>query len=96
MILALNIGIQNILTNLAVSYEVLLTLVIGLGSLVFFAVDFKLGIISLLVSNSLLFIYLYSNNFIWIYPLVVLCMALVILAFTLFAVNRTSPTGGFT
>lgn len=88
-------GIDTVLSNLGISFEWLIMLIIILANLTFFAKDFKLGMITLLGAMSGLFIWFYNSGYNYTLPLVVLFMSIIILALSLFAVQDTSTTGGF-
>lgn len=88
-------GIDTVLSNIGMSFEWLVILILVLANLAFFAKDFKLGMITLLGSMSGLFIWFYNSGYNYALPLVIVFMSIIILAISLFAVQDTSTTGGF-
>lgn len=85
--------LQSLAANIGISLEAALLLIIVLGSLIFMAKDFKLGMLMLFIMSGLLtmLFYNYQVNF---YPsLIVFFMSLVILAFSFYAVAKSSKTG---
>lgn len=93
--------VSTAINNIGVSFEWVMLILIIIGSFIFFAKDFKVGMMILLVTAGGLFIWFYQetqngNPLDWTLPLSVFFMALVILALSLFAVNKNSATGGFT
>jgi hypothetical protein len=88
-------GLQKVVDNVGLSFEWIVLLVTTLSTLPFFAKDFKLGIILLMVIQGGIFVWFYNAGMDYTYNLVVFFASLVILALSLFAVNSTSTTGGF-
>jgi hypothetical protein len=88
--------VNTALTNLGVGFEWLLILLGTLGALIFAAKDFKLMLIVLMTTMAGLFIWFYEINYNYVLPLTLFFMAFVLLCLSLFAVSRTSKTGGFT
>jgi hypothetical protein len=92
----MNIGLELITANLQMDFEYILFLLALIGSIIFMAKDFKLGIVINMIFNAALFIWFYETALIWAIPFIALLIDLVILSLLLFAVNKTSMTGGFT
>lgn len=82
--------------NVGVSFEWIMVIISTLASMIFFAKDFKLGIIILMVTMAGVFIWFYESNLNYTLPLSIFFMAFVILVLSLYAVNASSGTGGFT
>ena len=80
--------------GIGMSFEYLVVFVLTLGSLLFIAKDFKLGMIALFVSMAGVFIWFYEVGLNWSIPLTLLLITLVVMAFTIFATDKTSATGG--
>ena len=93
--MVLKYGIQLLIDNVGLSFEWIVILIGTLGSSVFMAKDFKLGIIVLLTSMAGVFVWFYERGFNYSLPLIIFLMSLVILVLSLFAVQSTSTTGGF-
>lgn len=92
----MNLGLQTILDNLLIGFEELIIIVLLLGSLVFYAKDFKIGTLINFITMAGLFVWFYSANLNYGLPAVLFLMNFVIMCIGLYAVNKTSTTGGFT
>jgi hypothetical protein len=88
-------GINLIQQNTGVSFEWYVLLIIILGSLIFMAKDFKLGLIILFTLSAAVFVWFYQMGYEWTMPLATFFISLILLALSLFAVSTTSTTGGF-
>ena len=88
--------IDTTIANVGMSGEWIALIITILGALIFFAKDFKLGMIVLLTTSAGLFIWFYEQQWNYVLPLVIFFMSLVIMALSLYAVNKSSATGGFT
>lgn len=82
--------------NAGMQFEAIVCLIMVLGSIVFVAKDFKLGLVSIFVSMSGVFIWFYSAGMEWWLPLTILLLSLVVMTLGLLATDKTSPTGGIT
>lgn len=82
--------------NVGVSFEVIVVLVVNLGLLVFYAKDFKLGLLSGFLLNAVTFMAFYQFTLNWVVPLVLMFMNLIVMALALYAVSKVDSTrGGF-
>lgn len=91
----MNIGIELLLDNVGMSFEWVIMLILILGSMIFAAKDFKISLITLIVSMAGLFVWFYEKGYNYSMPLVVFFMGIVVLALSLYAVSSSSQTGGF-
>jgi len=96
----MNIGFNLIESGLGMPLAYIAVIVIFICSLVFLAKDFKIGMILLFFQNGLLFLwfyYMYQHGDLIDYtiPLIMMFISLVILALSLYAVQKTSKEGGF-
>ncbi len=82
-------------SSLGMTIENIIVFGVFLGSLIFFAKDFRLGLIYLILSNTGLFIAYFSAGWIWVSPVILLFMALVGFALSLYAVRRSAQQGAF-
>jgi hypothetical protein len=88
-------AITSLISNLGVSFEVAITLILTLGCMIFFAKDFKLGILMMLFTNAGLFMWFYAASMDnWGLPLGLVFMFIIILSFTLYAINKTGQRVG--
>lgn len=90
----MNIGITNIASNVGLSFENLILLLVVLGSLIFYARDFKIGILMTFLTTTLCFMGMYQLNLNYTPSLVVVFMSLVIMSFSFYGTGRDSVAGG--
>jgi len=90
----MNIGFDLMATNLGMAFPDILLLVVCLGSLMFFAKDFKLGAILLFLSSALIFALDYKLGLNGDKALIVIFLSLIIMAFSLYAIEETKTTTG--
>jgi hypothetical protein len=88
------LGFTNIAETLLMSFEHILLIVVVLGCIIFFAKDFKVGVIMLFVASGCLFMLFYALGVNWVFALIVFFMSLIMMAFTLYAVNKQQQAGG--
>ncbi len=81
-------------TNLGMGIENVILLVVMAGMLIFYAKDFKIGLILQFISAGILFALFYTWEWNYSSSLVVMFMILVIMALTLRPVDKAGPTGG--
>lgn len=81
--------------NLSMSIENVILLIVILGLSIFYAKDFKLGIIMQLLLSASCFMGFYQLGWNYVPALVIMFITLVLLALSLFAVKKTVDTGGF-
>lgn len=86
---------NQVVTNVGVPMEWLIILVLCLGTIIFAAKDFKLFVIVLFTITGGIFIWFYEIGLDYTIPLSLFFMSLVILVLSLFAVDKSSTTGGF-
>ena len=90
----LHAGITLIVEQIGFNFEPITTAFIFLGGLIFYAKDFRIGVIIHFLTLSLWSLALYNmslNYTVAIYPALVM---FVILCFTLYSTVQTSKTGG--
>lgn len=88
--------INTAVSNVGVSGEWIALLICVVGAMIFFAKDFKIGMLVLMATTGGLFVWFYERSLNWTLPLAVFLASVVILALSLYAVNKSSTTGGFT
>lgn len=94
--MSLNIGFQKIAENVAVSFENTILIIVVFGSVIFFAKDFKLGLVFLMLGTSGLFMWFYAAGLNWMPSLVLFFIVLVVLSFTFYSIARGSQEGTLT
>lgn len=76
-------------TNANTTPEVAICLVALLAGLIFYAEEFRIGVICHLIIFAALFVWFYTKNMIWGYPLIAIFIFLVLLTFSLMASQGT-------
>lgn len=82
-------------TQLGMSFADVILLVFTFGALLFMAKDFRLGIMILMVTSALLFIWFYVLEIVYVLALIEFLASVVILSLTLLAVRGKAQYGGF-
>lgn len=86
--------LANIEANI-MSVENLVVLVVLLAGVILFARDYKIGLVSNFVAFSSLFIIFYQYNLNYITPLIISLIYFVLMALSMYMVNKASVKGGF-
>lgn len=89
----MNIGLTKIGANLNMPIEQIVLIIVVLGGMLFFAKDFKLGVIMELILTSLVFMGTYALGLNYAPSLIVFFMWLVILSLTFYAMEKTTARG---
>jgi hypothetical protein len=89
------LGIDNVILNLGVSFEMVIFIIFILGNLIFFAKSFQIGIIMLLVFSTAGFAWFYYKNYYFVPFLAMMFISFVMLTFTLYFMGKASESGGF-
>lgn len=90
----MNLGIENLATNLYMNIEFIILIVVVCGNLIFYAKDFKLGLLISFITFGLCFMWFYNNGWNYTAPLVLMFIAVAGLALSLFAVAKDRTAGG--
>ncbi len=90
----MNLGIENVLTNINVSFETVILLIHLFGSLIFFARNFLIGVMLLFFGSAGIFIWFFNVGFNFVPILVIFFISLVMLTLALYSVGRQSLEGG--
>lgn len=90
----MNIAFSNIAANIGVSFENTVLLIVLFGGLVFYAKDFKLGLVIQFLGAGLLFIWFKQAGLNYVPSLVIFFITLVLLAFSIIFVAKTGEAGG--
>lgn len=91
----MNLGVENLFHNIGFSFETVFLICFLLTSIVFFARDFKIGLVFILLGSGATFLWFYSWGLNWAPILIVFLMDLVVMSFTLYFVNKAVQAGGF-
>jgi len=90
-----NVGIDLISANIAMTLENWVLLLVVLGGVIFYASDTKLGILLHMLTTGTLFIVFYNTNLNFVPSLTVFFVFLVLLALTLLPVAKANERGAF-
>lgn len=92
----MNIGIDNIVDNVGMGFENIVLLIVVLGCLMFFAKDFKIGMVLTFLLSSVCFIAFFNFGLDWGVSLVVMMLSFVLLTLSIYASAKAgSGVGGF-
>ena len=86
---------HTITTNLGVGIENIVLIIGTFGSVVFFAKDAKLGILMLMFISGGCFMFAYGLGLNYTYSMIVFLCSVVLLTFTLFAVQKNISGGAY-
>jgi len=84
---------QNVATLLSMSFEGILVIAINITLLIFYAKDFKIGVIISFLGNALLWALFHYFNGEYGVPMVLTFIFLILMAFSFYAVSKTEATG---
>jgi hypothetical protein len=94
----MNDGFILLANNVGMGVSDIITLVVCLGLLIFFALDFRLGVLLMFMANLTLFIWFFnvpeSWGWGWPLPLTISLISLVLLSFSLYFNNQVAARGG--
>ena len=93
--MALKWGLELLATNVGMEFHLIVLLISIITTLPFFAKDYKLGLIINMAIQGAIFVWFHEVGLDFKYNLVAFFIFLVLLSISLFSVNKTSPTGGF-
>jgi len=88
------LGFTALANNVGLSIDVIILIFAVFGSLIFFAKDFKLGVILLFLSSSGCFMLSYALDTNFIPALIVMFMSLVVMSLTLYFTAKAQERGG--
>lgn len=80
-------------SNVNMTFENIITLLVTLGGFIFYARDVRLGLVLHMVMYSLVFMWFYEAGLNYSMPIILMFISLVFLAFTLYAVSKSSRVG---
>jgi len=89
-VLLLNVGFEEIASNIGVSFELTVFLIVLLGNIIFYAKDFKIGTVLTFFTMGLLFMWFREAGLNFLYPLTVFLINVIIMAFTLFSMSKVA------
>jgi hypothetical protein len=90
-----NIAIGQIAINVGMSFENICLLLTSIGGLIFFAKDFRIGVIMQFIGSGLLFMLFYSMNGDYGSALILLFFWLTVLTLTIYFSAASKRQGAF-
>lgn len=88
-------GIELISNNLGIGLEYLILIIVTLAGLIFFAIDWKVGLVIEFLSSGLLFMWFYNDASLdWAPALIAMFLWLVIMSLTLYSISKTGVSRG--
>lgn len=89
-------ALSTIAGNIGMGLENVILFVLVVGCMIFFAKDFKVGCLGLMLTSGLCFMLFYYLDWYWLPSVIVFFMSLVVLSFSLYGVSQVSEKGGVT
>lgn len=87
----INDGLILIQNNIQMDLGLVILIVMMIGCLIFYAVNFKLGAIFTLLSGASSFMISYKLDFNWAPSLVVMFLGIIFMVFSMYSMNKTAP-----
>lgn len=84
-----------IIGNVSMGLPEVITFVVIISSIIFYAKDFKLGLVMDFLFSTLLFMWFYAAGWDYIIPLILMFVFLASMALTLLPISQVSKEGGF-
>lgn len=96
--MSLWLPLETVQTNLGFPFEILVLLIITIAGLIFYAKDFKIGLLLHFFAFSATFIWFYQwsltdSTILWQYPLILSILCIIGLSISLYAVKSQSAGG---
>lgn len=90
------LGLEHLIENVGISFENIILIIVLVGNLLFMAKDYKLGITMYFITSGCLFMWFYAADYNYAPSLIVFFISLIILALSLYTVNKSASSGGIT
>lgn len=91
----MNIGISQLVENVGMGFENIILFVIIIAGLIFYARDYRIGVILHFVATGLLFIWFYEQNLNYVPSMISFFIFLILLSFSLYTTKMTTESGSF-
>lgn len=93
----MNIGIIRAVNNLGMSFESVILIIVVLGSIIFFAKDFRIGAIILFIMSGGVWAWFYEAGMNYAPMMVVFFISLILMSLTIYGASKLqySPGRGF-
>ena len=93
----MNAGIETVVANVGMPFVDIITIGILCGSLIFFAKDFKLGvIIGLFLTSGLCTMWFYYNAWTYTRVMAIFLFSIVVMALTFYTMGKSQDVGTVT
>lgn len=86
-------GIDTVTNNLGMSFETIILIVVLLGTLVFYAKDFRLGLVLSFFLSALCMVWFYVLEVNYVPALVFTILFLIFMSFNLISVSKQGQAG---
>lgn len=83
-------GIELISNNVGLIFEWIITLILLFGNILFFAKDFKIGLLANFGIFTLVFMWFYHAGYYWLPPLVLMLVSISLLSLSLIFVSKNN------
>lgn len=89
----MNLGITNLSANMGMDFSTIILIAVMIGGLIFYAKDFKIGLIMQFLMSGLLFMWFYSAGWNYVPALIIFFITLIAMSLSLFAVAKSGSQG---
>lgn len=89
----MNVGIELVFENVGMSFELTVLFAVTVGALIFFAVDWKLGLVLEFLLSGSIFMWFYSQGYNYAPALIAMFIWLILMSLTLYAVGKGTSQG---
>jgi hypothetical protein len=86
----MNPAFTIISSNLDMSLSTLIYLILILGSIIFFALDFKQGLVIGMILNACLFMWFYSQSWNYVKPLATFLIYVVLMSLSILFIDKSA------
>lgn len=88
------IGLELIQENVGIMIEHVILIILIIGGFIFYAKDFKIGLMLHMASFGLIFIYFYESSLYYSSSIVMFFITFILLCLSLYASSKVTQTGG--
>lgn len=86
-------GLSMLITNVGMSFENIVLLIIIVGGMIFYAKDFKLGLVIQFLGSGVLFLWFQSAGYNYTPSLITFFITLVLMCFSIYAAAKNESRG---
>lgn len=84
------LGLETLAVNLALPIEIIITIIINLGLIIFYASDIRIGFMMTFIANGAMYLWFYSVGWNYYYVITIFFLSLIGMVITLFFVSGVS------